>query len=278
MSQDVNSTTGFVRVCGGNLRYEMAGEGPVLVLIHSGLTDCRMYDDQFGEFAEHCRVLRYDLHGFGRSSWPEGRYTHHEALHELLGQLDIDHATLLGTSLGGGVALDFALTYPKMVDALVTVASGIGGYPQTPEDERLFAPVVRAFTDNDYTTAIDLMIHIWVDGPDRSPEDVDANLRERVRALYTDVLLRTREGGRQPEKLDPPAYGRLDQIQVPTLVLIGDRDIPSVRGQADQIAGSIQGARKVVLANVAHLLNMEIPNEFNRIVLEFLRERQVVRS
>ncbi len=271
MSRDVKSTTGFAQACGATLRYELAGDGPDLILIHSGLTDCRMYDDQFSALAQHCRVLRYDLHGYGRSSWPEGPYTHHEALHELVGQLHIDHAALLGTSLGGGVALDFALSYPDMVDALVTVAAGIGGYPQTPEDERLFAPVVQAFTDNDYTTAIDLMIHIWVDGPDRNPEEVDARLRERVRTLYTDVLLRTREGGRQPEQLDPPAYGRLDQIHVPTLVLIGDADIPAVKDQAEQIAGSIDGAQKVVLPNVAHLMNLEIPDEFNRIVLDFLQ-------
>ncbi len=270
MNRDLKSTTGFAQACGATLRYELAGDGPVLVLIHSGLTDCRMYDDQISALARHRRVLRYDLHGYGRSSWPEGPYTHHEALHELLDQLEIDRATLLGTSLGGGVALDFALAYPDMVDALVTVAAGIGGYPQTPEDERLFAPVVQAFTDNDYTTAIDLMIHIWVDGPDRNPEEVDARLRDRVRALYTDVLLRTREGGRQPEQLDPPAYVRLDQIHVPTLVLVGDADIPAVKDQADQMAGSIDNARKVVLPNVAHLLNMEIPDEFNCIVLDFL--------
>ena len=277
MGQDVNSTAGITHACGASLRYELAGDGPVLVLIHSGLTDCRMYDEQFGELSRQCRVLRYDLHGFGRSSWPEGPYTHYDALRELLNQLEIDHVTLLGTSLGGGVALDFTLTYPEMVDALVTVASGISGYPQTPEDERLFAPVVQAFTDNDYTTAIDLMIHIWVDGPDRDPREVDANLRERVRALYTDVLLRTREGGRPPMQIDPPAYGRLDQIHVPTLVLVGDQDIPAVKAQAEQITSAVEGAREVLLPNVAHLINMEIPQEFNRIVLEFLREHHLVR-
>jgi len=277
MSQDVKPISGFARVFGGNLRYEVAGEGPILVLIHSGLTDCRMYDDQFAELSRYCRVVRYDLHGYGRSSWPEGPYTHHEALRELLRQLEIDRASLLGTSLGGSVALDFALTYPEMVDALVTVAAGISGYPQTPEDERLFAPVVQAFTDNNYTKAIDLMLHIWVDGPDRDPAKVDASLRERVRMLYTDVLLRTREGGRQPERLVPSANERLGQIHVSTLVLIGDQDITSVKDQAERIAGSIDGARKVLLPNVAHLINMEIPGEFNRIVLEFLRGEGLAR-
>lgn len=275
MSDAVQTKSGFIRVSGGNLRYEIAGNGPVLVLIHAGLADSRMFDDQFGVLSHHCRVLRYDLYGFGRSSWPDRRYTHHETLHELLDYLEIDHASLLGTSLGGGIALDFALSYPTMVDALITVAAGIDGYPQTKEDEQLFTPVVEAFKANEYTQAIDLMLHIWVDGPQRSSDHVDPAIRERVRALYTDVLLRSREGGRQADRIDPPAYGRLGDIHVPTLVVVGSEDIPGVRDQAEQIAHSISGARLEVLPDVAHLLNMEIPDRFNRIVLEFLQEHQL---
>lgn len=275
MNEDVQSKVGFVRACGANLRYELAGQGPVLVLIHAGLADSRMYDAQFEALARHCSVLRYDLHGFGRSSWPDLPYTHHEALHQLLDHLDVSHASLLGASLGGGVALDFSLTYPSAVDALITVAAGISGYPQTAEDGKLFEPVVEAFTANDYTQAIDLMIHIWVDGVNRNADEVDPDVRDRVRTLYTDVLLRSREGGRQPDKLDPPAYGRLQDIHVPTLVLVGEADIPPTRDQADQIARSIEGARETVVPQTAHLLNMEKPDEFNRIVLEFLCEQHL---
>ncbi len=275
MSDTVDVRSGFFRACGGNIRYELAGDGPTLILIHTGLADSRMFDPQFNILAHHCQVLRYDLHGFGRSSWPDAPYTHHKALHDLLGHLGIEHAAFLGTSLGGAVALDFVLTYPEMVDALIAAAAGIGGYPQTPQDQELFAPAVQAFTANDYTQAIDQMIHIWVDGPNRDIDVVDPAIRDRVRTLYTDVLLRTREGGRQPEHLDPPAYRRLDEIHVPTLVIIGSGDIPSVQDQADLLARTIPGARKVVLPDVAHLLNMEVPDEFNRLVIEFLREHHL---
>ena len=275
MSDKVEGKLGLVRACGANLHYELAGEGPTLVLIHEGLADSRMYDEQFDVFSRHCRVLRYDLHGFGRSSWPDQPYTHHEALHELLEQLGIERVALLGMSLGGGVALDFTLTYPATVAALIPVAAGIGGYPQTAEDAQLFEPVVEAFTAKDFTRAIDLMIHIWVDGPQRGLDEVDPTIRERVRALYTDVLLRTRDGGRPAEQLEPPAYRRLGEIHVPTLVIVGSGDIPAVQDQSEQIARSIAGARKEVLPHVAHLLNMEIPEEFNRLVLDFLRQLQL---
>ncbi len=277
MSDVAQTKTGFIRVCGGNLRYELAGEGPTLVLIHAGLADCRMFDDQLAFLSQHCQVLRYDLHGFGRSSWPDQPYTHHESLHELLDHLDIDRVSLLGTSLGGGVALDFTLTYPEMVDSLIAVSAGIGGYPQKPEDELLFQPVIEAFTANEYTRAIDLMIHIWVDGPSREPDQVSAELRERIRALYTDVLLRTREGGRQADQLEPSAYRRLDDIHVPTLVIVGSEDISGVRDQAEWLSRSIDGSRKEEISGVAHMLNMEVPEQFNQLVLQFLQEHQLAR-
>lgn len=277
MSEQVAAKSGLVRAVGANLHYELAGDGPTLVLIHTGLADSRMFDAQFGVFARHCRALRYDLPGYGRSSRPDGPYSQHEVLRDLLRQLGIERATLLGASLGGAIALDFTLAYPNMVDALIMVAAGVSGYPQTPADAELFAPVMQAFNANDFTRAIDLMMHIWVDGPRRDPDAVDFALRERVRTLYTDVLLRSREGGPQAIPADPPAHGRLDQIRAPALVTVGDQDIPSVLDQAELIARSVPGARKVVVPDAAHLLNMEKPDELNRLVLDFLREHQLSR-
>src|SRR5690242_13519846 len=122
MTDSAPRNTGYVEVAGGPLSYEVAGTGPVLVLLHEGIADNRMYDDQFGALAERYRVLRYDLHGFGRSGKPQQPYTHHEALHGLLRHLGIERAAVLGMSLGGSIAVDFALTYPEMVDALLLLA------------------------------------------------------------------------------------------------------------------------------------------------------------
>lgn len=274
MGNVIEVKSGLARACDTALYYEVAGTGPALVLIHAGLADHRMFDDQFRFLADYCRVVRYDLHGFGRSSWPARDYTHHEALYELLNQLGIARATLLGVSLGGAVALDFALTYPAMIDALVLVGAGTGGYPQSPAARERFAPAIEAFAAGDFTRGIDQMMHIWVDGPQRAPEEVDATVRTRLRALYSDVLLRSRESGRPPQALEPPAYTRLAEITVPTLVIVGAGDIPEILEQAELLESTIPGARKVVLPHVAHLLNMEIPAEFNRLVIDFLAEHE----
>jgi 3-oxoadipate enol-lactonase len=275
VSNEITAKSGLIQACGAAIYYEVAGEGPTLVLIHEGLADHRMYDDQFLLLARHCRVVRYDLHGFGRSGWPARDYTHHETLHELLGALEIEHATLLGMSLGGGVALDFALSHPEMVDALLLVAAGIGGFPQSQQSRERFAPALEAFAAGDFTRGIDLMLHIWVDGPRRDPDEVDPAIRTRLRALYTDVLLRTREGGRPPGALEPPAFTRLAEIHAPTLVVVGAGDIPDILEQADLLARTIPNVRKIALPRVAHLLNMEIPDEFNQLILDFLIEHDL---
>jgi pimeloyl-ACP methyl ester carboxylesterase len=145
----------------------------------------------------------------------------------------------------------------------VLLAAGLGGYPPSAAMTRLAAPMVVAFQAGDFVRAIDLSVRFWVDGPRRRPDEVAPGVRERVRQLYTDVLRRSREPGREADPLDPPGYTRLGEIRVPTLVVVGVGDLPDILDQADLLAWTIPGARKVVLPQVAHVSNMEGPTEVN---------------
>jgi 3-oxoadipate enol-lactonase len=270
--------TGTVEVSGALLYYQVAGAGPALVLLHEGLADSRMYDDQFLPFAQHYRVVRYDLHGFGRSGTPTQPYAHHVGLRALLDHLGIERAALLGMSMGGGIALDFAVTYPSRMCALALLACGFGGFSLAaldPATAALAAPMAEAMAVGDFVCAIELAVRLYVDGRERTPEEVDPAVRERFRALYTDVLRRSRERGRQPDALEPPAVTRLGEIAVPALVVVGSGDLPLVLNLADVLARTIPGARKVVLPRLAHLLNLEQPGLINQMVLDFLAEAGV---
>ena len=121
---------GFAHVNGTSLYYEVAGTGQPLVLIHGFSLDTRMWNDQVEVFAEQYQVIRYDLRGFGQSALPTTvPYSHPDDLHALLAYLGIDQAFILGLSLGGAVAVDFAVTYPDATAALIaTDAALIGGY------------------------------------------------------------------------------------------------------------------------------------------------------
>ena len=133
MSESIQPTRGFAEVNGAKLYYEVMGAGHPLVLLHEGIADSRMYDDQFNAFAQRYRVVRFDLRGFGQSDLPPGDepVALYEDLYGLLALLGIKKTYVLGMSMGGAIALDFTLAHPVMVDALILVAPGVSGYDMT---------------------------------------------------------------------------------------------------------------------------------------------------
>lgn len=262
-------TTGFAAINGARIYYEVAGTGPPLVLLHAGICDSRMWDDQFAAFAERHRVVRYDLRGFGRSPMVAGPYAHRRDLLGLLDHLGIARAHLVGCSMAGGVALDFAIEHPERVSALVLVGAAIGGHQLSGDPPPQWAALVAAEEAGDLERVAELEVAIWVDGAGQRPDRVPGALREKVRAMNLQAL-RTPPGLGQEERLDPPAVGRLGEVRAPTLVIIGDLDQPGFITRSDLLASGIPGARKVVMTGAAHLPSMERPTEFNRLVLDFL--------
>ncbi|MDX1523817.1 MAG: alpha/beta hydrolase, partial [Anaerolineae bacterium] len=106
-------------------------------------------------------------------------------------------------------------------------------------------------------------------GPNRTPDQVDPLVRRRAMAIMIDLFKLPDDEG-TPRPLDPPAAGRLAEIVVPTLVVVGDNDVEPIISLADVLTDQISGAKKVVMAGVAHYPNMERTAEFNQIILDFL--------
>jgi 3-oxoadipate enol-lactonase len=121
-------TAGFIPVTAGQLYYERDGYGQPLVLLHSGGLHCGEWDDQFAVFSRHYLVVRYDRRGYGGSQMPRQAFSHVEDLHAVLTSLQLVKPALLGFSTGGGIALDFVLTSPDMVSALILVGPSLSGY------------------------------------------------------------------------------------------------------------------------------------------------------
>jgi 3-oxoadipate enol-lactonase len=266
------ATVGSAEVNGTRLYYEVAGEGRPLVLLHSGLTNCQMWNAQWETFTQHYRVIRYDARGFGWSRMPPGPFSHREDLCQLLRFLSVERAYLLGSSMGGYLAIDFTLEHPEMVAALIPVGSGVSG--ETPSAFLLqrWKEIDLAAEAGDLTQAVELELQLWVDGTGRTPEQVDPVVREQVRQMNTHNFERAPEQERGlPQQLEPPAIGRLAQIHVPALVLVGEHDIPDKLGSADLLARGIPGAQKAVISGAAHLPSMEQPEQFNRLTVQFLQ-------
>jgi pimeloyl-ACP methyl ester carboxylesterase len=271
-AQDDDSSlkTGFIDVGETRLYYEEMGEGRPVVMVHAALLDRRMWDDQFELYGEDYRVIRYDARGHGLSDSATDPFSHHQDLALLMDGLNIERATIMGMSMGGYIAVDFALEYPERATALVLVAPGLTGFTFTSEEDTEFRKnISKAAQEGDFDRVVEYFQRAWTDGPRRSPDQVDPTVRERVESMAS-AAIRKRNPKRVLVRLDPPAIGRLHEIRVPVLAIVGDLDMPGIMEIVDLIERDVEGAQKVVITDVAHMVNMEKPQEFNRAVLDFL--------
>ena len=262
--------TGTIDVGKTRLYYEEMGEGHPLIMLHGGFLDRRMWDDQFQFFSKHNRVIRYDARNHGMSRAVPDTFTHYDDLSRVMEQLGIEKAVIMGLSLGGRIAVDFALEYPEKVSALILAAPGLSGYNfDSPELEKVSAPMQKAFGEGDLSLGIEYFQRGWTDGPHRESSEVDSTIRNKVRAMAVNSVEHWNPHSRVVEQV-PPAVDRLGEIKAPTLAVVGDLDMPDILDIVDSIEKTVPGAKKAVVPGVAHMVNMEKPEEFNTIVLNFL--------
>jgi 3-oxoadipate enol-lactonase len=264
------ATRAFAVVNGTRLAYEVAGAGPPVVLLHGLTVDMRMWDDQFAPFATQHRVVRYDLRGFGQSDVPrEGEpYTHAADLRALLELLDIDQAALVGLSMGGIFATEFALTYPEAASALVLADAALGGYAFEPRFGGALREVYRVARAEGPASARELWLSDELFAFSQTLPDVAA----RLRAMVTDYSFWNMLHRDPHSAFEPPAIERLHEIAAPTLVIVGEHDIPDFRAIADVYTAGIRGARQAVVPAAGHMTNLDNPAAFNELVLAFLAE------
>lgn len=228
-----------------------------------------MWEPQARAFAGDFDMIRPDLRGFGGSELPPGSYSMMADIVGLLDHLGIEQAQVIGCSMGGTVALDIALEHPERVTRLILVGSGVSGAEFGQADKSLFADVDAADEKGDLDAVNRAEVRLWVDGPRRA----EGAAPQKIRDLVLDMngrAMRSDWSAAKHEAIDPPAIDRLGSVRVPTLVVVGDEDMPHVGVVAGVLESKIPGARKVVIKGAAHLPSLERPDEFNRILRDFL--------
>ncbi len=253
----------IVEVNSAQLAYEHAGDGPPVVLIHSAITDSRQWDREFARLAESRRVLRYDLRGFGHSTLPPGPFSHARDLLVVLDSVGFDRAALIGSSMGGRVALEVAVAEPERVSALIVVGTGIPGRARSAELQAFAEREDELFEAGRIDEAVELNLEVWI----RDPEARDRVRPMQRRAFELDFA--APDAGPE-EPLAPDFARRLAEITAPTLVLVGSEDVRDHVEATEEIAAAIPAARRVVIEGSGHLPNLEQPEEFDRALLEFL--------
>jgi len=264
-------TSGIAEVNGTKLFYEMKGKGEAIVFIHSGGFDRRVWDDQFNTFSEHYKVVRYDVRGYGKSIPPTKPYSDEEDLYQLLKFLNIPKAHVVGMSMGGRIAIDFTITHPEMVASLIPVSSAVSGYPFSAQDLMEILKVVYAIQNDDVSFAG--AGEAWLQSAYNAPAMEHPEIAKRLRPIAMENARAWLINPLFPRPPFPPAMSRLAEIHAPTLVILGERDISTIKAIAQALETGIPGAKKVVIPGAGHVVSMEKPEEFNSAVLDFLNKR-----
>lgn len=266
------SHTGHLSVPGGTLAYDVVGHGPPLVFIHAAIADRRMWDREVMSYPRSFRVIRYDVRGFGESTPAVSEYSNANDLADILDELGINTATLVGASQGGLIALDFAHRYPGRVHRLALVGSGLELFG--PEDDSQVRGALKDLQDRWGRALSD-----WKEGrteeavqgvlttfgsSQRGPSrvQVESLIRRNLEEIVTDRSAR--------HALCSVTPADLSKLTVPTLVILGTKDHPAIRWAAHKLAETVPGSRCRDIIGADHLPNLSTPIEFDAALREFL--------
>jgi 3-oxoadipate enol-lactonase len=257
--------SGWAPVNGARLHYDVYGHGPSLVFLHAGLADGRMWDSQVSYFSDRYTVVRFDARGYGQSDPPTGPFVPADDLYALLNFLNIDRARIVGLSMGGTYAIDFALIHPEAASALVIVAGSPGW--------QRFSDGLMQRTAAIGTTAKEKGPASIVDGWMNDPMLTVARRQPTIAHQMRVFLSQNAAGFLSSSLMGPPdiPHANLADLKMPTLVMVGDHDDPEIVERARAMTKDIPGAKEFIIKGADHMVSLEQPQEFNRALADFLR-------
>lgn len=242
-----------------NLYYQSVGQGSPIIFTHGFSLDSRMWDPQVEIFSKTNQVITYDMRGFGRSPTPTGPYNHHDDLHDIVTHLNLPKFHLVGLSLGGEVAIDYTLTYPDSVLSLTLADTSLGGYAST-VDWRVYAK----------DQGLEQAKQNWLSHVVFAPSNRNPMVAKQLKAMVDDYSGWHWLNDDPRIKLDPPALKRLEEIKVPTQIILGELDLPYYHEIARIITDNATNSKLHIIKDSGHMTNLEKPEEFNRLLNTFL--------
>jgi 3-oxoadipate enol-lactonase len=227
----------------------------VIVLVHSGICDARMWDgfDLPG-------AVRHELAGFGDTPLPAAGEVSHAG--ELAGALS-EPAALVGASFGGHVCLEVASTRPELVEALVLLDAPLFDHDWSEEIREFGRREDDLLEEGELHAAAVLNADFWLE---------DSSHRDRVIEMQENAFRLQSESEAEEIQTDSIDLGA---VKARTLVAVGELDKRDFHGIADRLAGGIAGARLVVIEGAGHLPALERPDETSRLIREFLQEQRI---
>jgi 3-oxoadipate enol-lactonase len=252
--------SGHVRLPDGELFYQMRGHGEPLVFIHGFSLDSRMWAGQVEHFCRSYRTLCYDVRGFGKSSKPLTQFTHHEDLKSLLESLQLEKVHLVGFSMGGRIALNFALHYPDSVESLAVFASNLEGarfdlrFQPDPHDIEV---TKRSWLSHELFSSLH-----------RYPE-----LQRVVAAMVNDYSGWHWKHASLENSPEVKTIDRLHEIETRTLVVVGDADVEHAQTIARTLNSGLPNVATHTIPDCGHMLTLEVPDTCSRLLEKHLHSQ-----
>ncbi|WP_406007820.1 alpha/beta hydrolase [Streptomyces sp. NBC_00637] len=255
----------------GDLAYREAGAGDLVVLLHSGFVDHRVFDAVMPALASTHRVVAADVRGHGASANATRPFRWTDDVAALLRHLDAGPAVLVGVSMGGLIVSDTLLEHPELVRAAVVGGASTGEFQDSdPWHRTIQAETARALAAGDVEGWLKAFLN-YVPGPHRTLDEVDPDIPRRLSEMALNTLSKHTPGEQDRLVRVTDTWSRLPGIEVPVLTLNGALDTADVLAAAQRLADTVRHGRSVVIEGTAHYPNMEKPEEFTAVVADFLR-------
>jgi len=267
--------TNRAAILGGEIAYEADGNigttDPVIML-HGGLLDRRQWDTEFTAVAATHRVIRFDARGHGESSPVDSDFAFHADLVALLDHLQLPRVTAVGLSLGARTIIDAALVHPHRFGALLLVSPGYSGIEfADPFVLAQTSAMLTAAGDGDAEAFVEAFLRAWVDGPNRSPADVDPNVRSRCHDMAMTIASRGFDS--RGRLCEVGAADRFAELSMPVNIVLGDLDSADILTASERIAAAVRGARVDTILGAGHAVNLDQPDAFGVVLRDFLDSR-----
>jgi len=270
----MSNLRGTVDINQSSLYFEIDGSGTPFLMIHAGITDSQQWHHEFSHFSRDYQVIRYDMRGYGKSKWTEDAPGHLEDLTALVKNLDIQPPIILmGCSMGGMLALEYAIKNPQKIKALILLGPGLCGLELDVEEPEELSAAKKAFREGDLNLLAEIETQIWFDSTDQDPGHVDCSMRALLYEMQHS--LRSQKVGRkgigQPEEKQA-IQEFISQVDFPVLVVIGSYDLSYMHAAADYLIDHVRSARKEIIEDAAHLPNLDQPQLCLEVVDSFLED------
>lgn len=258
-------SSGHVTVPDGELYFESTGQGEPLIFIHAGFSDRRDWKHQIQDLRKEFNTIAYDQRGAGNSSVPTASFSPADDLRDIMDHLKIAKAALIGHSLGGTVALDFALQYPGRVSSLILVAPGLNGHVWSDEYAAWFKTIWSLSQPTD-------MLQQIMSAPFYTLAVTNPNIKSEVEMIAKENLEKILTWKNADIRwFFPEQISRLNELKIPTFVIYGDKDSQDIQQIVHALVENLPNVETTQMQNADHLLNFEKPAELNTLISNMLK-------